>query len=397
MSIEKTLGPILAKLSDVGKPQRKFMAELFSVLLGHQGRATFENLARYSCFTELTFRRWFARFFDWVEFNTASMALYPGDYIGVIDCTFVPKSGKTTYGLGKFWSSCAGKAQRGLEASVLACVNVATKQCFALEATQTPPGITPRDGRVYSRLSFYLEQLSDCLPRLTALTHWVGDGFYAKKEVFDLLANAGRHLSTRLRSDADLHHLWLGGRQPGQRGPNRKYDGKARFEDLGRWEAVGAHPVHDHISLYTQLLYSKRFASTLPVVLLLDTRSNKYVLLASTHLHQQPAQVAYYYHLRFQIELLFRDAKQFTGMTQCQARSQDKLDFHLNASLAAINVARLMLEKDESLHNSINALVRRMTDRRIWQVIYRQLGLEGLVDVNQFDSLQCQFWRRKAA
>jgi hypothetical protein len=114
-------------------------------------------------------------------------------------------------------------------------------------------------------------------------------------------------------------------------------------------------------------------------------------------LHQQPAQVAYYYHLRFQIELLFRDAKQFTGMTQCQARSQDKLDFHLNASLAAINVARLMLEKDESLHNSINALVRRMTDRRIWQVIYRQLGLEGLVDVNQFDSLQCQFWRRKAA
>ena len=397
MSIDKTLGPILAKLSDVGKPQRKFMAELFSVLLGHQGRATFENLGRYSCFTELTFRRWFTRFFDWMEFNIACVGLRPGEYIGVVDCTFVPKSGKATYGLDKFWSSCAGKAQRGLEASVLACVNVATKQCFALEATQTPAGVTQREDRGYSRLSFYIEQLSDCLPRLTALTHWVGDGFYAKKEIFDLFANAGRQLITRLRSDADLHHLWLDGRQPGQRGPNRKYEGKARFDELSRWEAAGTHPVHDHISLYTQLLHSKRFARTLRVVLLLDTRSHKYVLLASTDLQQQPAQVANYYHLRFQIELLFRDAKQFTGLTQCQARSQDKLDCHLNASLAAINVARLMLENDGSLHNSMNALVRRMTGRRIWQVIYTQLGLEGLVDLNHFDSLQCQFWRRKAA
>jgi len=145
----------LAKLSDVGKPQRKFMAELFSVLLGHQGRAGFENLARYSCFTELTFRRWFAKFFDWMEFNTACVALCPGQYIGVVDCTFVPKSGKATYGLDKFW--CAGKAKRGLETSVLTCVNVATKQCFALEATQTPSGATQRDGQGYSRLSFYLE------------------------------------------------------------------------------------------------------------------------------------------------------------------------------------------------------------------------------------------------
>ena len=39
------------------------MIELFSVILGHQGRATFENLSRYSHLTELTFRRWFAGHF----------------------------------------------------------------------------------------------------------------------------------------------------------------------------------------------------------------------------------------------------------------------------------------------------------------------------------------------
>ncbi|WP_425423145.1 hypothetical protein, partial [Spirosoma panaciterrae] len=63
MSIEAILKPILAKLFNVNKHQRTFLTELFSVLLGRQGRATFENLARYSRFTELTFRRHFATCF----------------------------------------------------------------------------------------------------------------------------------------------------------------------------------------------------------------------------------------------------------------------------------------------------------------------------------------------
>jgi hypothetical protein len=38
------------------------------------------------------------------------------------------------------------------------------------------------------------------------------------------------------------------------------------------------------------------------------------------------------YRLRFQIEFLYRDAKQFTGLNDCQARSPSKLNFH-NMSL----------------------------------------------------------------
>ena len=102
-------------------------------------------------------------------------------------------------GPAAFWSGCAGKALRGLEISVLACVNVATKQCFALEATQTPPELsasTPAKDpeKTYNRVSFYLEQLSDCLPLLPAILHWVGDGFYAKKEVFDAFSQTTKSL-----------------------------------------------------------------------------------------------------------------------------------------------------------------------------------------------------------
>jgi hypothetical protein len=45
-----------------------------------------------------------------------------------------------------------------------------------------------------------------------------------------------------------------------------------------------------------------------------------------------------YYKARFQIEFLFRDAKQFTGLNDHQVRDQKKLDFHLNLSLTALNL-----------------------------------------------------------
>ncbi|MBC7571409.1 MAG: transposase [Spirosoma sp.] len=397
MSIEAILKPILAKLSNVNKHQRTFLTELFAVLLGRQGRATFENLARYARFTELTFRRQFATYFDWLAFNKACVDFTQGPFIGIIDCSFIPKSGNKTFGLDKFWSSCAGKAQRGLEVSLLACVNILTKQCFALEASQTPPNITQQDDKAYSRLSWYIEQLADCLPHLPALRYWVGDGYYAKTEVFTLFARHARHFITRLRHDAALYHLWTAGRQPGQRGPTRRYDGKAVFDDLSRWQDKGDHPIHAHIRLYSALLYSKHFGCLLRVVLVLDTRRQQYVLLASTDEQQAASQIAHYYHLRFQIELLFRDAKQFTGLTQCQARSDEKLDYHLNATLSTVNVARLLLAADTSLLNSMNALVRRETNRRVWKLIYSQLSSDGSVDVNRLNSLDCQFWQRRAA
>lgn len=55
------------------------------------------------------------------------------------------------------------------------------------------------------------------------------------------------------------------------------------------------------------------------------------------------------YKARFQIEFLFRDAKQFTELNQCQARSQNK-NSHINISLTAIGVAQIAhySEKDHS-------------------------------------------------
>ena len=64
-------------------------------------------------------------------------------------------------------------------------------------------------------------------------------------------------------------------------------------------------------------------------------------LLFSTDVEQDPTQIVQFYRLRFQIEFIFRDAKQFTGLEDCQARDLVKLEFHFNACLTALNLAKV--------------------------------------------------------
>lgn len=51
------------------------------------------------------------------------------------------------------------------------------------------------------------------------------------------------------------------------------------------------------------------------------------------------------YRTRFQLEFCFRDAKQHTGLTHCQSTNAFELDFHFNASLAAVNLAKMVCLK----------------------------------------------------
>ncbi|GHV32817.1 hypothetical protein FACS1894177_09190 [Bacteroidia bacterium] len=44
----------------------------------------------------------------------------------------------------------------------------------------------------------------------------------------------------------------------------------------------------------------------------------------------------------------FRDAKQFAGLEDSQARSGNKLDFHFNTALTTVNIAKVIQLKDET-------------------------------------------------
>ena len=61
-------------------------------------------------------------------------------------------------------------------------------------------------------------------------------------------------------------------------------------------------------------------------------------MLAETSLELEGRKLVEFYGARFQIEFLFRDSQQFTGLTECQARNESALDFHFNASLATLKI-----------------------------------------------------------
>jgi len=66
-----------------------------------------------------------------------------------------------------------------------------------------------------------------------------------------------------------------------------------------------------------------------------DPANPRFVVLGSTDPTLHGHKLIDLYAARFQIEFLFRDSKQFTGLLDCQARAASALDFHCNASLAS--------------------------------------------------------------
>lgn len=366
---------------DLGKRQRDLLQELFRVIFALQGRLTFTNMARFCSLHEQTFRRHFARAFDWVSFNLVIIGLraHPDEVlIGVFDTSFLPKSGKNTYGLDKFFSSSAKAIRTGLEVSLLGVVATVSRRSWALDATQTPPGLSTKEtGPRYSRIDFYLEQITDCLDRLPAVRYWVGDGYYAKAKVFDTLTRGGKDLITKLRSDANLRFL----AQPWERhsgGRPRLYAGKVCFADFdslsSRFSEEGTLADLPHVRLYTAQVNSEHFKRDLRIVVLHNEREDDYAVLCSTDVDQSAQEIVLFYRLRYQIEFVIRDAKQFTGLTHCQARDEAKLDFHLNLSVAAVNVGRLV---SQPLSISLGSYARELYNTFLVSRLLSELSLEA--------------------
>ena len=93
--------------------------------------------------------------------------------------------------------------------------------------------------------------------------------------------------------------------------------------------------------LYHQVLNHVHLRRNLRVVLVVDTRSRRQAVLFSTDTDMDAQTLYRSYKARFQIEFLFRDAKQFTSLSAFQARSQAKLHVHFNASMSALTFCKL--------------------------------------------------------
>jgi DDE superfamily endonuclease len=172
---------ILKQMPAVRQPQRKFLAVLFTTILALRGRVTGRNLSRYCTYAERTIARQFRASFAWPDFHqrVIKVALEPGgELISAQDASFIPKSGKQTFGLGHFFNGSASRTERGLEISTLAVVDVTRRCAFTLAVAQTPPSVgnaTSAQAKDETRMDFYKQQLHDQRQRLpqTVIYHCV--------------------------------------------------------------------------------------------------------------------------------------------------------------------------------------------------------------------------------
>jgi hypothetical protein len=345
---------ILKQMPGLGLPQRKFLATLFVTILVLRGRVNFRNLSRDCDDSERTIARQFQEPFDWPAFHQRVLmtAVDPRSaLVSAHDASFIPKSGKQTFGLGHFFNSCASRAERGLEISTLAVVDVTRRCAFTLAVAQMPPGgeatkAEPEETRV----DFYTQPLRAHRHRLPpGVTYHGVDGYYAKKKYLDEVVSLDLHAITTRRRDADCVFLYPGP-HPKRRGARRIYDGKVNFQVLSRFEDLGTRAEEPHLHLYTAVVWHKTLQRRLHIVVVLtrkDPAKPRFIILGSTDTDLHGRKLIELYAARFQIEFLFCDSKQFTGLLDCQARAESALDFHFNASLETliIEVARSRSKK----------------------------------------------------
>jgi hypothetical protein len=85
---------------------------LFATILALRGRINFRNLSRSCDYCERTIAWQFRRCFDWSDFHqrVITVALDPcSEVISAQDASFIPKSGKRTFGLGHFFKASPEK------------------------------------------------------------------------------------------------------------------------------------------------------------------------------------------------------------------------------------------------------------------------------------------------
>ena len=338
MNVATLTALILDKMPDIGKWQPDFIIQLMSLLLTIRGRHNFENLSRYGSFNEATYRIRYEKAFAFEHFNEHLILSMPEEErIIAFDPSYLPKSGKHTPGTGYFWSGCANATKYGLEIGGFASVGLRSRTALHLYAKQTI-GQDHYD----SLLDYYASLVVDQAEGLKAVSDiLVADGYFWRRPFVEAVTQAGFTLISKLPSNAVLQYPHLGPRIK-RRGRPPKYQGRV---DRLRLDSAHFTPClqEGYSTAYEGKVYLKALNRLVKCVIVHIPKKDGSIrteAFFATDSTMDGAKVLECYRLRFQIEFLYRDAKQHTGLTECQARSEAKIHTHINASLTAVSLAK---------------------------------------------------------
>ena len=369
---------------------RQFSGVVFG-LLAMTGRVSMLNLSRWT--SEGGSYRTLQRFFNtvipwgsvyWVFFRTYLLDREGFPYILAGDETVVSKSGQSTYGLSRFFSSVYGKTIPSLAFFSLSLVSVKARRSYPMvmkqmvrrdtrglpsppetsEPRDTPQTPAPERKRGHPKGSRNRNktevEFSDALKHLqtmlTALLARIGglipvrylvlDGYFGHNNALQMTKACELHLISKLRVNTALYFPstapYAGRGRPrlyGQRFNPQQIDPKCRIST----------ETHGNITteVYQAQLRHKKFPDPLNVVCILKTQlmtqRKSHVLLFSSDLALDAETLIDSYALRFQIEFNFRDAKQFWGLEDFMNVNKTPVNNAANLSMFMVNVSAKLL------------------------------------------------------
>ena len=379
--IEILADQILQKLPGLSAWRHRFLLRLFVLWPAVLGRHNFVNFGRQGEYTEFTYRKHFAKRMDWLAFNLALLERYAGpDRIIALDPSYLSKSGKHTAGVGYFHSGVAGKRKWGLEVTGLAAVDVKDKTAYHLEAVQTVGRLSDQE----SLLDYYADIIQERKEDLLKVSKYVvADAYFSRNPFIRRIVGTGFHLISRLRKNVCLRYFFTGEQKP--KGRRKKFAGKVNLLALDQavFSKIEALSSAD-TTVFSGIVELKAAGLAIKAVVVQKLNDQgeptSVKVYMSTDTEQSAEEIIHAYRCRFQQEFIFRDAKQFVGLEEGQARDWPKIDFHVNASMTVVSLAKaahhLCLPVDQRGAFSMSDITTAYANERLALRIFRRCGID---------------------
>ena len=353
--LRELIASALKSQTSLSKSFQTFFIETMELVLTHTGRLNFTQMARCGRSCESRFRQNFKKSFDWLSLNRSFLESTKGHRIAIaIDPCYIAKSGKKTPGVDWFWSGCAAAMKKGLEILGMSIVDADAKDSVFLKAEQTftdkKRGRKPRSTwgmkDPNSLTGWYLRMLQhNCRQLLSICNLIVADAYFSKESFVSGVKSLGFNLISRFRDDVNLKYLYSVPKT-GKRGRPQKFVGKVDINNLDMSIFSVDYTAEGKLvyKMYTAVVWAVSLAREVRVVIVdyLDSDKKRQTrkIFFSIDTSISARDIFDIYRTRFQLEFVFRDAKQFTGLTHCQARNKEALSFAFKASLTSVNLAR---------------------------------------------------------
>lgn len=418
---------------------------------------TCRSIAAVGDVSHSTVSRFFASWFDW---NSISLTIFKKFafcpqkvYIGAFDEVVEGKAGKHTYGKSLFFSNVLKKSIPAVSMLAVSLIDVETKQSYPVanlqivkneqdkerslkqkqkaedlakrkksgeapkpkgrkkgvpnkpKESQEPPTLVFRHAK--KLLSAFFSKINSLFGH-NVVSHVVADGGFGHAEYFFLALGFNTHLITKLKANSALRTPFDGPQKEG-RGRKKMYGTKIDFKNLDK-KYLNSSKTVDGVQedLYQFQALSKEMKGTpLNVVVVvqtsLETQTTGHAVFASTDLTLDAQTLIRYYRLRFEIEIDFRDCKQYFGLSDFKNYKQLQVTNAINIAFCSKTLIQVLLSEYRTKMNNpdlsiadlkaiMNAerkanLILKMIREKPHLFLNNQVSTEAVMQIAQMDAV----------